>query len=70
MENPIKMDDLGVSLFSETSTCSPEEKNWIEMPPTKGNPWETAPPESVPEKDETVTTAFFEGGIKNKKNRG
>jgi len=28
------------------------------MPPTKGNPWETAPPESVPGEDE-VTTAFL-----------
>ena len=54
MENPIKMDDLGVSLFLETSTCSPEENVPIEMPPTKGNPWETVPPESVPGVDETT----------------
>ena len=25
------------------------------MPPTKGNPWETAPPESVPGEDEVTT---------------
>ena len=26
MENPIKMDDLGVPLFLETPTCSPKNK--------------------------------------------
>ena len=29
MENPIKMDDLGVPLFSETS-ISPKKEGWLE----------------------------------------
>lgn len=45
--------------FQKKNTCSPRRKfGRSEMPPTKGNPWETAPPESVPGEDE-VTTAFL-----------